>query len=440
MRKMLFSALAISLLLLSSATPSSAEEYTMEQAVKYALKTNPSINSRLLMLQQARMNVGTSASYFLPRVSIMSGYNIIRNQKEVRTGSSDDLSNTSRSLGLRVTMSLFAGFAHLNSFQKSRLTELSEEMRLRQAEHELACNIQLQFLQLLGNRENLKSAQKTVERLTTQLKAAQAFADVGMAPYANVLQNKTELSRAQQQVIKANNDIKNAEAQLNAYLGIPPEHKVTYVGKLNDYGVDVGYNESEAIAVAVKQRPDLQIAQKAIEMADKDIDIREGEYLPRVDANWDITKYHRSYRDDDYYYSDYTRRYWSAGINFSWEFFSGGSTTFGLLGDKKRAAAVRKDYDNAVTGARTEVIRALLDIQSSRELITTARLSVESATENYAMANQRYLSGVGTIIELLDAQVRLSLAETDASDALTQFQAARARFFFYIGKENLGLF
>ena len=43
--------------------------------------------------------------------------------------------------------------------------------------------------------EDRKSADKAVERIKTQLHAAEQFVKVGMAPYANVLQNKTELLR-----------------------------------------------------------------------------------------------------------------------------------------------------------------------------------------------------------------------------------------------------
>ncbi len=44
-------------------------------------------------------------------------------------------------------------------------------------------------------------AMSSIKRITTQIEEAEAF-EVGMAPYANVLQNKVELSEAKEQLIK----------------------------------------------------------------------------------------------------------------------------------------------------------------------------------------------------------------------------------------------
>ena len=98
-----------------------AASFTMEQAVSRALDVNPTIQSKLLVLEQARMNVGVAQSYFWPRVSIVASYNELQNRSEVQTYSSDDLSSKSWSQGWRLTLSLFAGFAHLNSPNNGQL-------------------------------------------------------------------------------------------------------------------------------------------------------------------------------------------------------------------------------------------------------------------------------------------------------------------------------
>lgn len=199
-----------------------AASFTMEQAVSRALDVNPTIQSKLLVLEQARMNVGVAQSYFWPRVSIVASYNELQNRSEVQTYSSDDLSSKSWSQGWRLTLSLFAGFAHLNNVQKSLLQVDVEKARHRQARLELITNVQLQFLALLQAREDLATAEESVKRIQKQLEASEAFVKVDMAPYANVLQNRVELSRAQQEVIRCKNDIRNAEVQLNRYLGFSP--------------------------------------------------------------------------------------------------------------------------------------------------------------------------------------------------------------------------
>lgn len=108
-------------------------------------------------------------------------------------------------------------------------------------------------------------------------------------------------------------------------------------------------------------------------------------------------------------------------------------------GERNRARALQKDYEDAMAGARTDVIKAMLDMDAARELITTTRYGVDSARENYAMSQKRYMTNIGTITDLVDAQVRLTEAERDASRALADYHSARARFYFNIGQENPGL-
>lgn len=434
MKKILLAVLVCCLLPLPALA---RQTLSLEQAVELALRNNPGVEAKLLLLEQARMNVGVAQSYFWPRVSLISSYNRVSNFDEQQAYSVDDLSARTWNSGARLSLSLFAGFSHLNGLQKSRIAVEVEKARHQQARHELACNVQLQFLQLLKLREDRKSADKAVERIKTQLHAAEQFVKVGMAPYANVLQNKSELLRAEQQVIRVKNDIRNAEVQLAEYLGLKDGQEVDYKGNLADYGTAVAYSELEAITAALKYRPDLVIAKKTIQMAYKDMNIRLGDYLPRVDATLDSMQYSRDY--DEKRFADYTRRYWAAGISFSWEVFSGGQTTFAGLAEKKRAESLQKDFEDAVAGARTDVIRALLDISAARELIQTTRAGIAAAQENYEMASKRYMTSVGTITELMDAQLTLSQAETDASEALREFQSARARFFYYIGKINASL-
>lgn len=420
-----------------AASADAGQTFTLEQAVQYAMKSNPSIESKVLLLEQAKMNIGVAQSYFWPRISLVTTSSRTKNYDPVPVYSSDSLSQRTWTKGLRGSLSLFAGFAHLNNLEKSKLNSDIASANQQQAELELGCNVQLQFLQLLKQREDLKSAEESVVRIKKQLAASEAFVKQGMAPYLNVLQNQVELSKAQQNVIKVKNDIRNSEVQLNKYLNYDPNAQINYVGNLKDYSNGTSYSEESAIVAAIKSRPDLIVAQKSIEVAFKDMHISMSQFLPKVDATYDNMRFSVDY--DDPHYDDYGRHYWSAGLNFSWEVFSGGETTFDTLAQRRKAQSLQKDFEEAISSARTEVIKSLLDMKAAKELIATSRVGVTAARESYAMANKRYMTSTGTITELLDAQLRLTQAEGDESQAFHDYQAARSRFFYYIGSKNPGL-
>jgi len=414
-----------------------AQMFTLEQAVEHAVRVNPGVESKILLLEQAKMNIGVAQSYFWPRISLVAANTRTKNYEPIPVYSSDSLSQRTWTKGLQANLSLFSGFAHLSNLQKSLLAKEIASANQVQAELELGCNVQLQFLNLLKLRENLKSSEEAVARINKQLSSSEAFVKVGMAPYLNILQNQVELSKAKQQVIKVKNDIRNSEVQLNKYLNFPPDAQVIYRGNLKDYARGISYTEEAAINTAIKSRPDLIIAQKSIEVAFKDMQISMSQYLPKIDLTYSNSQFSIDY--DDPRYEDYGRHYWSAGLQFSWEIFSGGATTFDTLSQRKKAQSLQKEYEDSVSSARTDIIRSVLDMKAADELIKSTHVGLTAAKESYDMANKRYTTNTGTITELLDAQLRLTQAQNDESQALNDYQTARSKFFYYIGQKNPSL-
>ena len=425
------------LFVLSTIDANAAQMFTLEQAVEHAVKANPGVESKILLLEQAKMNIGVAQSYFWPRISLVAANTRTKNYEPIPVYSSDSLSQRTWTKGLQANLSLFSGFAHLSNLQKSLLSKDIASANQIQAELELGCNVQLQFLNLLKLRENLKSSEEAVVRINKQLSASEAFVKVGMAPYLNVLQNQVELSKAKQQVIKVKNDIRNSEVQLNKYLNFPPDAQIIYRGNLKDYARGISYTEEAAINTAIKCRPDLIIAQKSIEVAFKDMQISMSQYLPKIDLTYSNSQFSIDY--DDPRYEDYGRHYWSAGLQFSWEIFSGGATTFDTLSQRKKAQSLQKQYEDSVSSARTDIIRSVLDMKAADELIKATHVGLSAAKESYDMANRRYTTNTGTITELLDAQLRLTQAQNDESQALNDYHAARSKFFYYIGQKNPSL-
>lgn len=416
-------------------TQAAAREYTLESAIERALRVNPTLEEKLHALESARMEIGVSQSAFWPRLSLVAGRNRLKNSGAY--GSVDELSNMSTNSGLRASWSLFAGFVHLNNLQRARIEKDIAAEELRHAELELIANIQMEFFLLLQARRDLRYVEDSIRRIRTQLEAAQSFSDVGMAPYVNVLQNKVELSQAQEQIITTRNAIRTSEMRLNRFLGHAPEERVTYKGALEDYPRKDDYDEKKALELAGKNRPDIRIAQKSIQAAEKTMLATAGEALPQVDLTSDWMTSSRDYADRRY--TDYDREYWSVGVNITWPLFEGGRTAFGVARDRERVRGLRAAYQDTLAAARTDVLTALMDIRAAREVYQTALEGLKVAEETYAMASERYRGKVGTVTELIDAQTRLTEAEARISKALADFQSARAKLYFHMGLKNISL-
>lgn len=412
-----------------------AQEYTLEDAVSRGLEANPQLDSRLKILEGAQLLVGAARGEFLPTVSYINTTSKLTNSGDV--GSSDDLSRENSSHGIRATQNIFSGFAILNNYEKTKLSAALREAQYRQSALDLISNIQLQFLQLIKSRSDMATVRASMSRIETQLAAAKAFTRVGMAPYLNVLQNEVEYARVKQDEIVVRNAIRNHEVALNKLLGFDPDAKISYIGDLYSYSAVIPFTEQEAVQTALKNRPDIEAANKNIEISLKQHDIDLANFLPKIFLQYDNMASSTDYKDTRY--KDYDRKYWSLSLNLSWELFDGFNSTYTSLASKKQVEALKREYESIIAEAHAEVIKSLLEVQSSSDLIKATRAALEAASESYAMASKRYQTNTGTITELLDAQFKLTRAEADVNQALASFHIARSKLFYNLGLKNPGL-
>jgi outer membrane protein TolC len=80
------------------------------------------------------------------------------------------------------------------------------------------------------------------------------------------------------------------------------------------------------------------------------------------------------------------------------------------------------------------VEQAYLDLKSGWELVRATKKALESARENFRLAQGRYQVGVGSIIEVTDAQVQLSRTELRYVQALYDYKVSEARLDKAVGK------
>ena len=74
----------------------------------------------------------------------------------------------------------------------------------------------------------------------------------------------------------------------------------------------------------------------------------------------------------------------------------------------------------------SEVHRALLGYQEAIERTALASRTVESASENHNLVQQKYNVGSATILDLVDSQVQLQRAQSNLVSAMAAIRVAEA--------------
>jgi outer membrane protein TolC len=119
--------------------------------------------------------------------------------------------------------------------------------------------------------------------------------------------------------------------------------------------------------------------------------------------------------------------YWLGGVSLRWELFSG----FRIQGEEREARSKLKKMQAEIKELELSVIqevsRAFIGVLESSETIETARVTLEEAKENMALAQGRHGEGLSNSIEFADAELILTEARSDFVQATYQYLQNYAR-------------
>jgi len=117
---------------------------------------------------------------------------------------------------------------------------------------------------------------------------------------------------------------------------------------------------------------------------------------------------------------------WQIGLELRWNIFDGGNKIARYreaLASLQSAQAQVRSQELTIA---QDVEQAYLNVGAADEQIQAARAAVASAEENFRLAKGRFDAGVGTILDLTDAQLALTQAQSTEAQALTSFRIAVA--------------
>jgi outer membrane protein TolC len=226
------------------------------------------------------------------------------------------------------------------------------------------------------------------------------------------------------QVQLANAELLQVTARNNVTLGRETlRHAIGLSGPLDFDIVDVlgappvSVDDEASLHTAYENRPELRSNAAQQRAATLQIAALQKDYLPKVGGTATYTK---SGREDP---SDES---WNVGAQVSLSIFNGGLTTAQLGEARANLAVLEANYESIRQNVTLEVRQALANVEQGVESIRVADKGSRQARENLEIAEGRYATGAGSIIELTDAQASLASADANRVQALVNYRIAVA--------------
>ena len=287
-------------------------------------------------------------------------------------------------------------------------------------------NVRQSYFDARANRALVKVAKESLDNLNMHLAQIQGFVGAGTRPEIDLVQARTDSANARLQLINAQNAWETSRVQLNFAMGVPGS--IDY--DLADEPVPPVPGEDDPgdplFAEAEKARPEIASLEEQVRAQQLTVRAFEAQYLPTLSGNAGFAQGGAAL----------DRLGWnaSAGLTLSWNVFAGGLTRQEVREAEANVAGVVAQLDLLRQQLRVDVDTARLAVKSSKVATSVSQEVVVNARERLRLAEQRYQVGVGSAIELGDAQVAVTQAAAQAVQADDRLAVARAQLLRALGR------
>lgn len=400
-------------------------ELDLEETIQRALLTNPSVkiaeyNRKAAKADYSAAKGARGISISLRHDSGRGGYadyamrSVNGGTKILTKGIGNSHSNS-----ITASLPIFTGGELQGQIGQAKANYRSMLSAEEQAYNEMKETATTGYFNML-NATNMKALrQESVDRLQAHLDNVIAQYNVGIVARADVLRSEVELANAQQNYITASNEYDVAEATLNNIIGTPLGTTLLLKDRLQyePYENDMAY----CLAYSEQHRPELKQAEYAIDSAEAALVVARSGHMPKVYANasnnWGGNGSDWPGDDDEN---------WSVGVTASMNVFDSGVTWSRIHAAQENLAKAKESQRQIKDNVELEVRTDYLSMREAEKRITTAQVAVASAEEDYHIAVVRYQAGVGTNIDVMDAQEALTQAKTNYYQALYNYNTSKA--------------
>ena len=281
------------------------------------------------------------------------------------------------------------------------------------------------YYAVLQNAELDRVARERLRRAREQLGVARARVLSGAAVSTDSLNLRLEFTRAQVAQLQQESALRIARLELGRRIGAAGPVDAAPLDSVA--APELPITLAEAISQAARQGPDYRAAAANERAASAAYRTELGNYLPHASLTFNAFSF-------DTAFFPALRHQTSFTLGVSFPIWNGGQRELALSRarvSKDIARARREDMDRAVQHDVTAAYDAYETARASAEL---ASQGLVVARESFRVQQTRYQSGASTILDLLDAQVKLSQAEADLVQARYGTRLALAGLESILGK------
>ncbi len=435
---------------------------TLEQSVALALEQNRDIREARLQLGVADQQVVEARGNALPSIDATASYT--RNLTALKSflpaifidpnAEPDEFiavqfgADNSWNANVTLSQPLFDYQVFVGLKVAGRARQLQVEA-LRGTAQQAATRTRKAFYGVLLASEQVRLTENSVQRVRQVLEESRARNRAGLASDYDVLRLEVQLGNLQPQLRQARDGLEAARRQLTLQMALPVDTPVEAAGSLMAIDLEtegagdpasrqllevaglpdarqMGY--VEVLSAALEDRADIRQTEIDLELDDARVMRAMSEFFPSLNASYTYTLSAQENDDPDFFGENSRQRAGnqSAGLQLQIPIFSGFQRFARVRQEELGREQSRTRLDALHEQAADQVKTLLAGLEETRQRALAQARSVGQAQRGFEIASTQYSEGVGSRLEVVDAENALRQAQFNYAQAVFDHLNAQA--------------
>lgn len=405
----------------------------LQEAVNLAIENNPEILASALEIESAKQQSVISRSLLLPSVSLGAQANHFFRLNPFFGFGEGNPDNSKIPYGrfggedqfgifISAVQPLYNPKAY-PSLQHARLKEEGSRLSLGSTKVETQALVKHTYLQILVLEERIKLQRESIARNQRVLRDAKSLFIQGKGLRVDTLRAYTAVKNLEPNLLKLNSAVETSKLQLKALIGLDSLTSIQLTDSLILPDPGSIPTEDEVYHAGKNNHPAYRAIALQEELDKQEIKTASAARLPVVNV---VGQYQLQSQTNNFEYGNaYYPSSSFVGLQVAVPLFTGMSNQA-----KVRQARISKDQTALRTTYAYEQLRASVHQVVSDNHESLARLQTavdvqETAALSYNIIQYRYKRGIASRLELTDAELELSTAQSNYLEAVYDYLSAR---------------
>lgn len=234
-------------------------------------------------------------------------------------------------------------------------------------------------------------------------------------------------------MLQALNSLTLAKWQLKALLGMDLETEIDCEGTLVDFETEL-FADFLSTDTTLAENTDLKQIDLQAEQLKKTLMMQKFDYLPTLSLTglYQWTSMNNDFKFKDYQWNPYSM----IGVSLSIPIFSGGSKYHKIKQTQVSMQQMDLQREDTKRNLQLAIKQYMDNMNTCIKKFDAAQKGVEQANRGYLIAQKRYDTGAGTLLEMNDAELALTQSKLNFNQSIYDYMVAKSDLEKVLGQQN----